>query len=71
MISFYHPSSKFSFPWELAIPTGPEIAYWGPWMNLPWLAFITLLVVNTPAWARTKPIALAVEPVSEANLAQA
>jgi hypothetical protein len=71
MISFYHPSSKFSFPWELAIPTGPEIVYWGPWMNLPWLAFITLLVVNTPAWARTKPIALAVEPVSEANLAQA
>jgi hypothetical protein len=70
MISFYHPASKFSFPWDLAFPR-PEIVYWGPWMNLLWLAFIALLVVNTPAWAQAEPAASATEPAGETNLASA
>lgn len=50
MVQFYQAASHFEFPWHLAFPMGPEIAYWGPWMNGAWGVFIALLCWRGMGW---------------------
>ncbi len=52
MASFYHSTANWHFPWDLAYPTGWEYIFWGPWTNLPWLAFVLLLAVHARRWWR-------------------
>jgi hypothetical protein len=50
MASFYHSTADWHFPWDLAYPNGWEYIFWGPWTNLPWVAFCLLLAVHARAW---------------------
>jgi hypothetical protein len=52
MFAFYHATAKYEFPWELSFPKGPEIAVWGPWMNVAWGALILLLATQARSWWR-------------------
>jgi hypothetical protein len=55
MFAFYHSTAKYEFPWDLSFPKGEEIAVWGPWMNVPWLAFILLLALHARSWWQPSP----------------
>ncbi len=56
MFAFYQSTElKHAFPWELSFPKGPEIAVWGPWMNVAWGAFILLLVTQARRWWQPAP----------------
>jgi hypothetical protein len=52
MASFYSFTARRPFPWDLAIPKGPEAAHWAPTTNLVWLLFIALLIREAPSWLR-------------------
>ena len=52
MVAFYHPAAKSKFPWDLAFPKGGEIVIWGPWMNVPWVAFLLLVSIKAKVWHR-------------------
>jgi hypothetical protein len=51
-VAFYHPAAKSKIPWDLAFPKGGEIAVWGPWMNVPWVAFLLLVSIKAKVWHR-------------------
>lgn len=50
MAWFYDSTSGYVFPWDFSFPKGPEIMYWGPWMNLAWGAFVALLCCRGGSW---------------------
>jgi hypothetical protein len=50
MFRFYHSTSQYHFPWDMALPKGPEEPYWGPWTNLVWGTFIALLACRGASW---------------------
>jgi hypothetical protein len=50
MAWFYDSTSGYVFPWDFSFPKGPEIAYWGPWMNLAWGTFVALLCCRGGSW---------------------
>jgi hypothetical protein len=50
MARFYHSTSGYHFPWDVALPKGPEIIYWGSSTNLVWLTFIALLCCRATGW---------------------
>ncbi|HEV7402991.1 MAG TPA: glycosyltransferase 87 family protein [Chthoniobacteraceae bacterium] len=54
MASFYHSTADWHFPWDLAYPNGWEYIFWGPWTNLPWMAFVLLLAVQARRWWRAE-----------------
>ena len=50
MARFYHSTAGYHFPWDLALPKGPEAPYWAPWTNLAWGLFIALLCCRGGEW---------------------
>ncbi len=50
MARFYDSTAQHHFPWDLALPHGPEAPYWAPWTNLVWGTFIVLLVCKARGW---------------------
>lgn len=54
MARFYHSTAMYHFPWDLALPKGPEEPYWGPWTNLVWGTFIAFLCVKAGEWFGVK-----------------
>jgi len=50
MFLFYHSASKWEFPWTFAFPTDEQVPFWSPWSNLPWAAFIGLLIFEGRKW---------------------
>ena len=73
MAAFYHPSAKWQFPWDMAFPQGWEISVWGPWMNLPWGAFLIFAACEGRRWWKAEATAPSNElppaPASEAGAA--
>jgi hypothetical protein len=70
MARFYHSTAGYHFPWDLALPRGPEVPYWTPWSNLVWGTFIALLICRGASWLlleKPEPVAVpapaAAEPV--------
>lgn len=52
--AFYSACSADPFPWIVIFPKGDEIRLWGPWSNLPWLAFLAMLAIWLPRQLRPK-----------------
>jgi hypothetical protein len=50
LVAFYHSTSGYSFPWDVAFPKGPEYPFWSPWTNLPWLTFVALCLARGRGW---------------------
>ena len=64
MARFYHSTSQYHFPWDMALPKGPEVPYWAPWTNLVWGTFIALLLCRGASWFLLETRAHAPEPVA-------
>jgi hypothetical protein len=67
MATFYHTTAGYHFPWDISLPKGPEVNYWGPWTNLVWLTFIALLCRRGASWfllEKRSTTAVAPEPAS-------
>jgi uncharacterized membrane protein len=50
MVRFYHSTSNYHFPWDMAFPRGREAPYWAPWTNLAWGTFVALLCWQGAEW---------------------
>jgi hypothetical protein len=50
LFRFYHSTSGYHFPWDIALPRDPQDAYWGPSTNLVWGTFIALVLCRAAAW---------------------
>jgi len=54
MFRFYDTTSHGHFPWDLALPRGPEQPYWAPWTLIPWSLFIALICCEAAAFLRSR-----------------
>ena len=46
LFAFYELTSETSFPWDFAIPRGPETPLWSAWGTVAWLSFCGVLVAH-------------------------
>ena len=50
LFAFYQSTSETPFPWDFAIPLGPETPLWSAWGTVAWLSFCAVLAVHL--WQR-------------------
>ncbi|MGA3171399.1 MAG: glycosyltransferase 87 family protein [Chthoniobacteraceae bacterium] len=49
-MAWFYQTTAHHFPWDLALPRGPEVVQWGPWTNLVWGTFVALLCCRGASW---------------------